>query len=112
MAFAAGWGWSGLFTFAVVKDNPHAPAAATGITQVGKLVGAALGPAVFGWLADSLSYGTAWWTITGTLMVAAVLLLYVRGRRTAAPAANCSWSEHRALAIHPRGSMRLWFERG
>ncbi len=84
VAFAAGWGWSGLFTFAIVKDNPRAPAAATGITQVGKLVGAALGPAAFGWLADSMSYGTAWWTITGTLAIAAVLMLYVRSRRTAA----------------------------
>lgn len=82
IAFAAGWGWSGLFTFAVVKDNPDAPAAATGITQVGKLVGAALGPAVFGWLADSVSYRTAWWMITGTLVVAASLLLYVRSRRS------------------------------
>ena len=86
IAFAAGWGWSGLFTFAVVKDNPDAPAAATGITQVGKLVGAALGPAVFGWLADSVSYATAWWMITGTLLVAAALLLYVRSQR--APAAT------------------------
>lgn len=85
IAFAAGWGWSGLFTFAVVKDNPDAPAAATGITQVGKLVGAALGPAVFGWLADSVSYSIAWWTITGTLIVAAVLLLYVRSQRIPAP---------------------------
>jgi MFS family permease len=84
VAFAAGWGWSGLFTFAVVKDNPDAPAAATGITQVGKLVGAALGPAAFGWLADSASYRTAWWTITGLLALAAVLLLYVRSRRSRA----------------------------
>ena len=83
VAFAAGWGWSGLFTFAVVKDNPDAPAAATGITQVGKLVGAALGPAVFGWLADSVSYDTAWWMITGTLVIAAALLLYVRKERGA-----------------------------
>ena len=97
IAFAAGWGWSGLFTFAVVKDNPQAPAATTGITQVGKLVGAALGPAVFGWLADSVSYGTAWWTITGTLVVAAVLLLYVRGRRPAAPTP----SQTRSAPSHP-----------
>jgi predicted MFS family arabinose efflux permease len=81
ISFAAGWGWSGLFTFAVVKDNPDAPAAATGITQVGKLTGAALGPAAFGWLADSVSYTTAWWMITGTLIVAASLLLFVRNQR-------------------------------
>ena len=35
LAFAAGWGWPGLFNFAVVKTSPGAPAAATGITQTG-----------------------------------------------------------------------------
>ncbi len=82
IAFAAGWGWSGLFTFAVVKRNPSAPAAATGITQVGKLVGSALGPAAFGWLADNASYGAAWWATTGSLVFAAALVLFVRNRGT------------------------------
>jgi predicted MFS family arabinose efflux permease len=86
IAFAAGWGWSGLFTFAVVKDNPNAPAAATGITQVGKLVGAALGPATFGWLADSASYGVAWWATTAALVLAATMMLFVRSRRASVPA--------------------------
>jgi predicted MFS family arabinose efflux permease len=81
IAFAAGWGWSGLFTFAVVKRNPSAPAAATGITQVGKLVGAALGPAAFGWLADNASYGVAWWATVGALVCAAALILFVRNQR-------------------------------
>ena len=81
IAFAAGGGWSGLFTFAVVKDNPEAPAAATGITQVGKLVGAAVGPATFGLLADSVSYGAAFWATTVALLLAAVLMFYVRGQR-------------------------------
>lgn len=83
VAFAAGWGWSGLFTFAVVKDNPDAPAAATGITQAGKLVGAAAGPAAFGLLADNWSYGIAWWATTAALVVAAAMMLYVRGQRSA-----------------------------
>ena len=80
IAFAAGWGWSGLFTFAVVKRNPSAPAAATGITQVGKLVGAALGPAAFGWIADNASYGVAWWATSGVLLCSAALILFVRNR--------------------------------
>lgn len=84
IAFAAGWGWSGLFTFAVVKDNPNAPAAATGITQVGKLIGAALGPAAFGLLADSASFAVAWWATAGSLACAAALILYVRSRRASA----------------------------
>lgn len=82
IAFAAGWGWSGLFTFAVVKRNPSAPAAATGITQVGKLVGAALGPAAFGWIADNASYGVAWWATFGVLLCSAALILFVRNRGT------------------------------
>ncbi|HEV2124821.1 MAG TPA: MFS transporter, partial [Chloroflexota bacterium] len=44
LAFGAGWGWTGLFNFAVVKTNPRVPAAATGITQTGASSGAALGP--------------------------------------------------------------------
>ena len=48
IAFTFGWGWSGLFTFAVVRRNPAAPAAATGITMTGIYVGAAAGPALFG----------------------------------------------------------------
>lgn len=84
IAFAAGWGWSGLFTFAVVKRNPDAPAAATGITQVGKLVGAASGPAVFGWLADNASYGVAWWATSGVLLCSAALILFVRNRGSTA----------------------------
>jgi hypothetical protein len=35
LAFGAGWGWPGLFNFAVVLTSPRAPAAATGITQTG-----------------------------------------------------------------------------
>lgn len=80
IAFAGGWGWSGLFTFAVVKENPNAPAAATGITQVGKLVGAALGPAGFGLLADHVSFSVAWWATTAAVAVAATLMFFVRSR--------------------------------
>jgi MFS family permease len=60
LAFAAGWGWPGLFNFAVVKTSPGAPAAATGITQTGASGGAAVGPLVFGLVAETVSYGAAW----------------------------------------------------
>jgi predicted MFS family arabinose efflux permease len=60
LAFGAGWGWTGLFNFAVVKTNPGAPAAATGVTQTGAFTGAALGPLFFGILVERASYGTAW----------------------------------------------------
>ena len=40
LAFTFGWGWSGLFTFSVVRRNPRAPAASTGVTMTGVYVGA------------------------------------------------------------------------
>ena len=81
IAFASAWGWAGLFTFAVVKDNPDAPATATGITQVGKYLGAALGPPIFGTIADRVSFTTAWWLTTTAMLTAVALILYVRNQR-------------------------------
>lgn len=81
LAFVGGWGWSGLFTFAVVKDHPEAPAAATAVTQVGKLVGAGAGPALFGVLADSFSFRMAWWSTMGVLLVGAAMMLFVDRQR-------------------------------
>jgi cyanate permease len=81
LAFTAAWGWAGLFTFAIVKDNPEAPAAASGITQTGKYIGAAAGPPIFGFIADRVSFTAAWWFSTVVLLMAASLILYVRNQR-------------------------------
>ncbi|MGH3147687.1 MAG: MFS transporter [Rubrobacter sp.] len=72
LAFGAGWGWPGLFNFAVVKTNPNAPAAATGITQTGASGGAALGPLVFGVVVETASYEAAW-LICGAIALAGVV---------------------------------------
>ena len=85
IGFTAGWGWSGLFTFAVVKDNPEAPAAAWGVAQTGKFVGAAIGPLVFGIIADRVSFDAAFWMATVALLTAAGLILYVRSQRPTPP---------------------------
>ncbi len=81
LAMGAGWGWSGLFTHGVVTRNLEAPAAATGITQTGVFVGAALGPPLFGVVADGISFAAAWSGATAVLLAAGVIVLYV-GRRT------------------------------
>ncbi|MGB3681321.1 MAG: MFS transporter, partial [Rubrobacteraceae bacterium] len=60
LAFGAGWGWPGIFNFAIVKTNPGAPAAATGITQTGASGGAALGPLLFGLILQATGYTAAW----------------------------------------------------
>ncbi|HEX2184292.1 MAG TPA: MFS transporter, partial [Chloroflexota bacterium] len=79
LAFGAGWGWPGLFNFAVVKTSPGAPAAATGITQTGASGGAALGPLVFGLVAEVTSYDVAWLGSGAMALVALVAIL--AGRR-------------------------------
>jgi MFS family permease len=79
LAFAAGWGWPGLFNFAVVKTNPRAPAAATGITQTGASGGAAVGPLVFGLVAEAASYEAAW-LVSGAFALSALTAILV-GRR-------------------------------
>jgi MFS family permease len=75
LAFGAGWGWPGLFNFAVVKTNPGAPAAATGITQTGASGGAALGPLIFGLVVEVTSYGTAWLVSGAIALLALVAIL-------------------------------------
>ena len=79
VAFAAGWGWPSLFNFAVVKSNPGAPAAATGITQTGASSGAAVGPLAFGLLVEETSFATAWLASGVVAIIAAVAILAGRG---------------------------------
>ena len=79
LGFGAGWGWPGLFNFAIVKSNPKAPAAATGITQTGASGGAALGPLLFGLVVEASSYGVAWISSAAVALIAAAAIL--TGRR-------------------------------
>jgi predicted MFS family arabinose efflux permease len=59
-AFAFGWSWPGLFNLSVIRNNPSAPGAATGVSQVGVYIGAALGPALGGLIVDASGYRLLW----------------------------------------------------
>jgi predicted MFS family arabinose efflux permease len=74
LAFAAGWGWSGLFVYAVVRAYPEAPAAATGVTQTGFSGGNVFGPVAFGWIVATWSYEAAWLAAGGLCAVGALLM--------------------------------------
>jgi MFS family permease len=65
VAYGAGWGFNGLFNLAVVRANPHAPARATGITQIGTYAGGMVGPLLFGTLVDRAGYTAAWLVTAG-----------------------------------------------
>lgn len=79
LAYAVGWGWTGLMQFAIVKDNRIGAAAATGFLQTGTSLGAALGPLVFGLLVEITSYGAAW-SVAASLSLSAAVVIRV-GRR-------------------------------
>jgi MFS family permease len=79
-AFAFGWAWPGLFNLSVMRNNPSAPAAATGISQVGVFAGAALGPALGGVIIDNGSYRALWIFGAVTLLTGSALAMYLRSR--------------------------------
>jgi MFS family permease len=58
--YCLAWAWPGLVNLTVVRSNPGAPGAATGITQTGTYAGAVLGPLLFGIAVDTTSYRVAW----------------------------------------------------
>lgn len=88
LALGGGWGYNGLFNFVVIRTHRDAPAAATGVTQVGGRVGGMLGPAIFGLVASHFSYSTAWFTAAGLAAVAAVTMVIGRRLLMAMQAAN------------------------
>ncbi len=79
LAYAAGWGWNGLFNFAVVRSHPIAPARATGITQAGGRLGGMVGPLCFGLVAVHARFPAAWSLAAAEAVAGAGLILV--GRR-------------------------------
>jgi MFS family permease len=79
IAFASGWGWAGLFNLAIVRAYPHAPAQATGISQMGAYLGGMLGPLAFGLVITHASYRVAWICAAATAACAAVMMLVGHG---------------------------------
>jgi predicted MFS family arabinose efflux permease len=80
LAFAGGWGWSGVLTYVAVRLDPDAPAAATGITQAGVFLGATIGLPLFGVIVEATSYSVAW-AATIVTMTLALVLVRIAGRR-------------------------------
>jgi MFS family permease len=80
VAFAAGWAWPGLFNFAVVRANPSAPAAATGVTQTGTYLGAMAGPVVTGFAVERWGYDTAWVIVAVAAALGAAILAFAHSR--------------------------------
>ena len=78
-AFATSFAWPGLFHLAVVRSNPSAPGAATGIAMTGSFAGAVTGPLLFGLLVEATGYGWAW-GFTAVTSGSAAAVMAVAGR--------------------------------
>ena len=80
VVFALGWGWPGLFNLAVVDLHRESPGAATGISQMGIYVGAAVGPGAYGLLSSRVGYPAAWGVAAGVSLLAAAAIAYAAAR--------------------------------
>jgi MFS family permease len=72
VAYAIGWGWSGLLVLNLIRAHPTAPGSATGVVLAGAAIGGMVGPASIGWIAERFGFSHAWLVAAGTLLVAAV----------------------------------------
>ena len=77
LSFATAWGWLGLFNLAILRLNPVAPGAATGITQSGAFVGGVAGPFLMGVIAERLTYGAGWTFLAALAALSAVAMLVI-----------------------------------
>ena len=73
-----GWGWTGLAFQTAVRVSNDRPAAAASIVLVGLSIGGAVGPAAFGAIAGSRSYGAAWAVAAVALVAGAAAIMASR----------------------------------
>lgn len=71
---AGAWGYNGLFYLSITRLMPTRPATGTGIMLSGASVGGAIGPVVFGAVAERTSYGPAWTLVAIWVLLAALCM--------------------------------------
>lgn len=81
LAYAIGWGWSGLLVLLLVRAHPDSPGSATGVVLTGAAVGGMLGPASIGWIAEASGFEVAW-IVAGVISLAAAGAAWLSGTFT------------------------------
>ncbi len=80
VSFGAGWIWPVFTNYGVVRTNPLAAGAATGVTQMGVYVGVFVSPLVTGWLIEHSGYPTMWLVVAGVTLTGAALAIRTSNR--------------------------------
>lgn len=66
-----GWGWTGLLFLSGVRISPSRPALSGGVVLAGLGLGGAIGPALFGYVAETFSVAASWGGAAPMLAIAA-----------------------------------------
>lgn len=77
LALGGGWIWPVFTNFGIVRANPTAAGAATGITQMGIYVGVFVGPLITGWLIENSGYQAMWLVVAAASLVGALVSIRV-----------------------------------
>ncbi len=85
VAFATGWGWPGLMTYAVVNANTGTVAASSAITQAGVFLGAGVGPLILGWTVGRYGFSAIWLVAAAGLAVSTATVGAVGAHATRVP---------------------------
>ena len=80
IAFGIGWGWPGLFQFAVAIKNENQTAVAAGIVQAGVWVGGVVGPLSFGLIAERSGFSVAFFTGAVVQLIAVGFIVFAKRR--------------------------------
>ncbi|MEX2532428.1 MAG: MFS transporter [Nitriliruptoraceae bacterium] len=68
-----GWGWTGLLFLSGVRISPARPALSGGVVLAGLGLGGAIGPALFGYVAETFSVAASWGGAVPMLAIAAYM---------------------------------------
>lgn len=79
IAFGVGWSWPGVLLFALVRVGRDSPGSASSAVQGGNFAGAALGPALFGYVVATAGFVPAWRLAAVAMVAGALLLVLARG---------------------------------
>ena len=80
LAFGGGWIWPVFTNFGIVRANPEAAGAATGITQMGIYVGVFAGPLFTGWLIEHSGYPLMWLAVAASTVIGATFAIGIADR--------------------------------
>ena len=75
VGYGIGWGWAGVFSYAIVRTAPSQPGRTTGVTQAGAGIGACAGPLAFGAIVTHSGYASAWLAAGAALLLASAVIV-------------------------------------